>query len=98
MPVITIWKWKNLDEKQMVEAMAAVTTLDYPEGYQNWVFADGSGGVSITPDGESMEDAAIRSHVYSKWMRLSVHDAMPQEDAIAIAPQIVEVLASLRED
>ena len=98
MPVVTIWKWKDLDEESMVEAMGAVTALDYPEGYQNWVFADGSGGVSITPDGEDLEPAAIRSHVFSKWMTREVHNAMPEADAISIAPQIVELLAGLNED
>ena len=52
MVVITVWKWKDLDEKKMIQAMGATALLDYPEGYANYLFLDGSGGVTIAPDGE----------------------------------------------
>ena len=98
MSIITIWKWKDLDEDELVQAMGATAVLDYPEGYQNFVFVDGSGGMSISPDDEDPESQAIRSHVFGKWMTLSVHHAMDQEQALAIGPKIVETLRSLSED
>jgi len=97
MSVITVWKWKDLNEDDMLQAMGATALLDYPEGYQNFVFVDGSGGVSISPDDEDPEAQAVRSHVFSKWCHLSVHDAMSQADALTIGPKIVEVLKSLNE-
>jgi hypothetical protein len=97
MSVITIWKWKDLDEDDLVQAMGAVAVLDYPEGYQNYVFADGSGGVSISPD-DDLEAQAIRSHVFAKWCHLSVHQAMTEGEALMIGPKIVEILKGLEED
>jgi len=96
--VITVWKWKDLDEDDLMQAMGATAVLDYPEGYVNYVFADGSGGVSIAPDDEALEDEALRAHVFGKWMKLEVHRAMPQEDALVIGAKIVEVLRNLEEE
>ncbi len=97
MAVVTVWKWKDLDEDALVQAMGAIAVLDYPEGYQNYVFADGSGGVSISPDGEDMAAQAVRAHVFGKWCTLSVHDAMTEGDALEIGPRIVEILTGLAE-
>ena len=97
MPMISIWRWKDLDEDAMTQAMGAIAVLDYPEGYQNYVFVDGSGGMSISPDDEDMEAQAVRSHVFSKWCTLESHHAMPQEGALAIGPKIVELLKGLAE-
>jgi hypothetical protein len=95
--MITVWRWKDLDEDSMVEAMGAIAVLDYPEGYENYVFVDGSGGMSISPDDEDMETQAVRSHVFSKWCTLESHHAMPQSDALTIGPRIVEILKNLAE-
>ena len=95
MTMITVWRWKDLHEDDLVEAMGAIAVLDYPEGYQNYVFVDGSGGMSISPDDEDMETQAVRSHVFSKWCTLEAHHAMPQEDALTIGPKIVEILRNL---
>jgi hypothetical protein len=97
MPMITVWRWKDLDEDALVESMGAIAVLDYPEGFVNYVFADGSGGVSIAPDGEDMETQAIRGHVFGKWCTLESHQAMPQEDALNTGPKIVEILKGLAE-
>ena len=97
MAVITVWKWKDLDEDQLMQAMGATVVLDYPEGYQNYVFADGSGGMSIGPDEEDLEARAVRAHVFAKWCTLEVHDALPEGEALAIGPKIVEVLKNLEE-
>lgn len=97
MTVITIWQWKDLDEEDLVEAMGAIAVLDYPEGYQNYVFADGSGGVSISPD-DALEEQALRAHVFSKWCTLSVHQAMTEAEALVIGPKIVEILQGLSGD
>lgn len=98
MTVVTIWRWKDLDEDQLVQAMGAIAVLDYPEGYQNYVFADGSGGVSISPDEDGLENQAIRSHVFAKWCNLSVHQAMSEGEALVIGPKIVEILKGLAGD
>jgi hypothetical protein len=71
--------------------------LDYPEGYQNFVFADGSGGISITPEGEDIESEAMRGFVFGKSCTLETHRAMAQEDALGIGPGIVELLRNLKE-
>jgi hypothetical protein len=97
MTVITIWQWKDLNEEHMVEAMGAVAVLDYPEGYRNYVFADGSGGVSISPD-DTLENESIRAHVFSKWCTLSVHRAMTEGEALVLGPRIVEILQGLSAD
>lgn len=98
MPIITVWKWKNLNEDEMGAAMDAVTRLDYPEGYQNWVFADGSGGVSISPDDEDPAAGALRSHVFSKWLSLEVHHAMSEEEGMVLGAQVIEVLKTIDAD
>ena len=98
MPVITVWKWKDLDEEGMKQAMGATAVLDYPEGYQNYLFTDGSGGVTISPDGESAESVAFRSFVFSKWCTLESHQAMTEGEALAVAPGVVELLTNLNED
>ena len=98
MAIITVWKWKDLDEDAMTQAMGATAILDYPEGYQNFVFVDGSGGMSIGPDDEDPEQEALRAHVFSKFCTLEVHHAMPQEDALVIGAKVVEILKNLNED
>ena len=97
MVVVTVWKWKDLDEKQMVQAMGATALLDYPEGYQNYLFLDGSGGVSIAPDGESPESAAQRAWTFGKWCTLDSRSAMTEEESLAVAPKVVELLTNLAE-
>ena len=97
MSIITIWKWKDLDEEVLVQAMGATAILDYPDGYENYVFIDGSGGMSISPDGEPAEAQSLRAHVFAKWCHLTVHHAMSQEDALAIGPKIVELLEQLED-
>ena len=97
MPIITIWKWKDLDEHTLVQAMGAVAALDYPEGYQNYVFVDGTGGISVSPDDGDLEGQAVRSHVFAKWCDLSVHHAMTEGEALAVGPKIVEILHGLAE-
>jgi len=96
-PIITVWKWKDLNEDSMVQAMGATAIMDYPEGYQNFVFADGSGGVSISPDDEDVETQAVRAHVFSKYCVMDVHTAMTQQDALGIGPKIVDIMTKLGE-
>jgi hypothetical protein len=98
MVVITVWKWKDIDEKVMTQAMGATAVLDTPEGYQNYLFLDGSGGVSIAPDGETPESAAQRAWTFSKFCTLDSRSAMTQEEALGIAPKVVELLTNLAED
>ncbi len=99
MVVVTVWKWKdNLDEKGMTQAMGAAALLDYPEGYQNYLFLDGSGGVTITPDDESPESAAQRAWTFSKWATRDSRSAMTEEEALGVAPKVVELLTNLAED
>ena len=98
MVMFTVWKWKDLDEDDMMQAMGATAVLDYPEGYQNFVFLDGSGGFSIGPEDEDPEQQAIRGHVVSKFCTMETHHAMPQEDALAIGGKVVEILRNLAED
>jgi hypothetical protein len=92
---VTIWKWKDFDEDDLVQAMGATAALDYPEGYENYVFADGSGGMSLSPDGEDPIAMAIRGHVFAKWCTLEAHQAMPQAEALEVGPQVVELLRNL---
>ena len=98
MVVVTVWKWKDLDEEDMVQAMGATALLDYPEGYQNYLFVDGSGGVSIGPDDETTEARALRSFVFGKWCTLDAHQAMTEAEALGVGPKVVEVLRNLNED
>jgi hypothetical protein len=98
MVVVTVWRWKDLDEEGMVQAMGATQLLDYPEGYHNYLFVDGSGGVSIGPDDESPESRALRSFVFGKWITLDSHEAMTEEQALGIGPKVVEMLRNLNED
>jgi hypothetical protein len=97
MVVITVWKWKDLDEKKMIQAMGATAVLDYPEGYQNYLFLDGSGGVSIAPDGESPESVAQRAWTFGKWCTLDSRSAMTEAESLEIAPKVVELLSNLAE-
>jgi hypothetical protein len=97
MVVVTVWKWKDIDEEDMAQAMGATAVLDYPEGYQNYLFVDGSGGVSIGPDDESVESAAVRAFTFSKWCTLDSRRAFTEAESLEIGPKVVELLRNLAE-
>jgi hypothetical protein len=97
MVVVTVWKWKDIDEEGMAQAMGAAAVLDTPEGYQNYLFVDGSGGVSIAPDDESPELAAMRTFTFSKWCSLDSRRAITEAESMEIGTKVVELLRNLAE-
>jgi hypothetical protein len=81
----------------MAQAMGATAVLDYPDGYQNYLFVDGSGGVSIAPDDESPESAAMRAFTFGKWCTLDSRRAMTEGESLEVGPKVVELLRNLAE-
>jgi hypothetical protein len=50
------------------------------------------------PDDESPESAAQRAWTFSKWATRDSRSAMTEEEALRVAPKVVELLTNLAED
>ena len=68
-----------------------------PRAIRNYLFLDGSGGVTIAPDGESPESVAHRSWTFGKWCTLDSRAAMTEAESLEVAPKVVELLTNLAE-